>query len=59
MTANDDKVKEAETEENLDHGGFTMQEICFALGNGTLDKKRYDRLHKCFNLLLDWTMGLW
>lgn len=57
VTANDDKTKEAE--ENLDHGGFTMREICFALGNGTLDKKRYDRLHKCFNLLLDWTMGLW
>lgn len=43
----------------VDKGGFNMNEIRVALGNGNLDEERYERLKHAFETLLDWTMGKW
>ena len=40
-----------------DEGGFTICEICVALGNDTLDEERFDRLKKGFHLLIDRCLG--
>ncbi|KAL2037806.1 hypothetical protein N7G274_009531 [Stereocaulon virgatum] len=39
--------------EPIDKGGFNMDDICVALGNGALDAGRYYRLRLRFNLMFD------
>ena len=64
--SDDDELREEDQEdagedrgELVDHGGFTMEEVCVALGRGHLDEGRWELLRKSFNILLEWSMGLW
>ncbi|KAL6722031.1 hypothetical protein ACLMJK_001136 [Lecanora helva] len=41
----------------VDNGGFTMTEVCIALGKGTLDREREERMDEGFRMLLMEVMG--
>ena len=57
--SNDEEEADEEEEVEIDEGGFNMHDICVALGNGTLDQERLDRLHRGFIRLMEWQMGVW
>lgn len=40
-----------------DKGGFTMGEICVALGKQNLDEERFTRLKEGWHLLMDQCLG--
>ncbi|KAK4693445.1 hypothetical protein P7C71_g3962, partial [Lecanoromycetidae sp. Uapishka_2] len=41
----------------IDYGGFSIGEICVALGRGNLDEARFTRLKDGFHLLMDQCLG--
>ena len=49
--------EEEEDEDGIDTGGFTLEDVCVALGEGELDVMRHGRLEEGFKGLLDGLMG--
>lgn len=41
----------------IGYGGFSMGEICVALGRGNLDEERFNRLKDGFTLLMNHCLG--
>lgn len=44
--------------ETVDYGNFNMEEICVALGNGSLDQRRMRRLEKGFKMMIAEALGM-
>lgn len=62
ITPQGNAVREAEVtgeydDGTTDYGGFSMGEICVALGKGNLDEERFRRLKAGFTLLMNQSLG--